>query len=45
MDNPVFDGMYDYFKYLLGSAYLSSQLILDNKHDKVIYWMGGFHHA
>lgn len=44
-DNPLFPQMADYFEIISGSSLLASELLMNNKHDIVINWMGGFHHA
>ena len=44
-DTPAFPEFFDFSRITSGSSILSAELILQNKNDIVVNWMGGFHHA
>jgi histone deacetylase 8 len=44
-DCPVFEGMYEYVRWVGGASISAAQALCDNTHDVVIAWDGGRHHA
>jgi histone deacetylase 1/2 len=44
-DTPAFPDFFDFSRITSGSSLLSAELILQNRNDVVVNWMGGFHHA
>lgn len=44
-DTPAFPKIYEFCQLIGGSALLSAELLIQNRHDVVLNWMGGYHHA
>ena len=44
-DVPGFDGFYNFSRIVAGSSLLAAELICKKKHDFVLNWIGGLHHA
>jgi acetoin utilization deacetylase AcuC-like enzyme len=44
-DTPAFPEFYDFSRLTSGSSILSAELLIQNRNDVVVNWMGGFHHA
>ena len=45
IDTPAFPEFYNFSRLTSGSSILSAELIIQNRNDVVVNWMGGFHHA
>ena len=44
-DIPAFPGFYEHSKLVAGSSLLAAELVAQGRHDVVLNWMGGLHHA
>jgi histone deacetylase 1/2 len=44
-DIPAFPGFYEHSRLVAGSSILAAELLCQNKHDVVLNWLGGLHHA
>ena len=44
-DMPAFAGFYDYACLTAGSSLLAAELLATQRHDTVLNWLGGMHHA
>ncbi|KAF2669255.1 putative histone deacetylase [Microthyrium microscopicum] len=45
LDCPVFDGMWDYFRYYSGASLDGARALISDQSDIAINWSGGLHHA
>lgn len=44
-DTPAFPNIYDFCTLTSGASLLAAELLIQNRNDVVVNWMGGFHHA
>ena len=44
-DVPAFDGFFEFSQLVGGSSLLAANLLSQKKHDLVLNWIGGLHHA
>ena len=44
-DTPIFPKFFDFCQLISGSSILAGEILNHGKHDVVINWMGGYHHA
>ena len=44
-DIPAFPGFYEHSRLVAGSSILAAELLCQGRHDVVLNWMGGLHHA
>lgn len=44
-DSPIFPNFYQFCQLVAGSSVLAAEILKEGRHDVVLDWMGGYHHA